>query len=138
MKRHRPSQTGKSRGLADEDDPRPLDPRTERRLHAAHRILIALKRLDEARASVPAALDDLTSEVNQPDMPKHVRADFDKFWRAGGCTSEQYRQWLSGKRPEAVSKRKHLRLVSNRTHRSRARLSRQHLSAGPDDGPQAA
>jgi hypothetical protein len=128
MKRQRSTQTGKI-----PSQEAGIDPREDQNLRAIARILNALRRVDEARTSLSAAVDKLTSEVGWPETPEPVRADFDRFWRARGCNAEQDREWLAGKRArDPVLKQKHLRLVSSQKQRCRARLSRQYLR-GPDE-----
>jgi hypothetical protein len=100
---------------------------------AIARLTEALQDIDEQRASLNRAFRVLTREVFHADMPEKIRADFKKFWSAGGCNLAQFREWRKGKRPrEPVVKRGHLRLVTNQKRRNQ--VPRYRPRQNPDDG----
>jgi hypothetical protein len=127
---------------------RPLteeEKRCERNIAAITRIVKALHHLDEARAALDKASNLLLWEVHSVNTPDTITADFVRFTAAGGCTLEQYKDWLQGSRLDPVPQKKHLRVVFSQKHRtSRIQLMKQQSRRATwnrspqDDGPEAA
>jgi hypothetical protein len=100
--------------LNDQDD------ETLKNLIGIARICEALKQLDQFRNALRSAEDQFISAINQPEIPQHVRDEYWRFWRAGGCSFQQWREWLNGKlaNKQRVPVRGGLRLVvKNKTRR---------------------
>src|SRR5262245_41386572 len=86
----------------------------EDNLIAVASIKTALARVDAARAALNEAADDLVSTVNQPDVPASVRAEYLRFWRAGGCSAAQWIPFLNRQIPiERAKVKGGLRLISS-------------------------
>ena len=107
---------------------------------AVGRIHAALERLDAARAALAAAAETVKREVRTTGTPRQIRADFEKFWNAGGVTAPAYKEWYCGRykqEPPPVRARKHMRLIASQSPRSlrvpeKPKIShREHLP--PDD-----
>jgi hypothetical protein len=92
------------------------------------RIVVALEKLDQARAALNAAADFLTSEVNS--VSEHLRKDFHQFWRNGGVTRHDYLDHLNGDRVRDQVKRVGgLRLVVDHAGQRRRRGEYPHPDA---------
>jgi hypothetical protein len=119
-------QKKRKRPVADEDEDRPLTAKEQREMEEADRnlvaathLLVGLRRIDQARAALNAASQELDELIGSIGMPDVVREDFERFWKAGGATGEQYSDWLKEKRPkEPVPQRAHLRVVFSQKHRT--------------------
>ena len=122
-----------------------------REIEAVGRIHSALTGLDAARAALAAAAEAVRREVRATATPRQIRADFEKFWAAGGVTALAYKEWFHGRyklEPPPVPARGGLRLVASQSPRSlrlpekpkkpihREHLPREHLP--PDDPLDAA
>ena len=89
----------------------------QKNLDGVTRIMAALQRLDEARAALDPAANQLLWQVHSVETPQHIKQDFERFLKAGGVTRRDYGNWLNGDyRKAAVPQRKHLRLVSSQKH----------------------
>ena len=76
------------------------------------RVEHALKEFDRARAALRDAQDDFISAINQPEISQRVRDEYWRFWRAGGCSARQWKNWLADQMPrDRVPVRGGLRLV---------------------------
>jgi hypothetical protein len=102
-----------------EDLDRP-DNETLKNLAGIARICAALKQLDQFRSALRSAEDQFISAINQPEIPQQIREEYWRFWRAGGCSRQQWSEWLNGKlaNKQRVPVKGGLRLVvKNKTRR---------------------
>jgi hypothetical protein len=110
-----------------------------RAMAAVGRIHDALAALDKARAALSAAAEEVRREVRRVETPKQTRADFEKFWNAGGVTADAYKVWICrpSKRPKAVLQRKHMRLVASQSPSvglsEKPQVRRKHFPPEPPD-----
>src|SRR5262249_53018478 len=96
------------------------------------RICAALKQLDQLRNALRAAEDHLLSTINQPEIPQHVREEYRRFLRPGGCSFPQWREGPERETPqEGVKERGGLRLVVGNNARRRFKI-------GEGGGPRVA
>ena len=112
-----------------------------REMEAVGRIHAALTRLDAARNQLAVEAEAVRREVRNSRTPRQIRADFEKFWAAGGASATEYKDWFCGRsnRPtQPVPQRKHMRLVVNKAAPVVRRESLPRERLYDDDGPEAA
>jgi hypothetical protein len=99
------------------------------------RIQMALRAMDEFREQAAQAEIEFKRAINHPQIPQHIRKAYWEFWKAGGCTGDQWRNFVRGKLPkDAVKARRGLRLVV----KNRGTTPRKRPVTFKDDGPRAA
>jgi hypothetical protein len=123
---------------------RTLTPAERKRLEAEQdaefdcilRVLSAYSRIEDRKTALEAAREQLRDVLLE--VPKAVLEDHRRFYAAGGCTAEHYKEWIRNKNKtdqKPAKRRKRLRLVSQDKYRQPA-LTRLRQRSG--EGPEVA
>jgi hypothetical protein len=111
MERYRPQSEERKRRLNSK-----RGDETDRNMIGVILVKQALENFDAARLALYEARDEFISALNDPKIPASIRAEYWRFWRAGGCCAGQWKDWLTGHQSkERVPLKRGLRLIIKNT-----------------------